>query len=91
MKSIWKFQIEPPRHAGEWIIVEAPVGANWLCAHEQNDEICVWAEVETTNPMEPNRFLIYGTGFDIECEYTRKYLGSAFLEKGHLVFHVYVV
>lgn len=93
-KAIWKFPLEPvPGRA----IIETfmPPGAVLLTAAAQGGEICVWAEVdlEYADDAEEVVFEVYGTGDNMqeENEAKRRYLGTAFLYDGAVVFHVYHV
>lgn len=93
-KAIWKFPLEPIPGTS---IIETfmPPGAVLLTAAGQDDEICVWAEIdmEQVDDAEEVVFEVYGTG-DImqeENEEKRRYLGTAVLYSGAVVFHVYQV
>lgn len=83
MKTIWKFTLE---HGGETI--EMPQGAVILTAREQGESICLWAEVDTQALYERRSFMVYGTGHQMP-NYKMKYIGTASLEGGALIFHVY--
>lgn len=93
-KTIWKFPIEPVSGTP---IVETfmPPGSVILTAAAQGGQICVWAEVELeqSDDAEEVIFEVYGTG-DLMMEENaekRRYLGTAFLYDGAVVFHVYHV
>lgn len=69
-----------------------PKGATILCAREQGNDVCVWAEVDPWQTMKELRYFdIYGTGHDISDEGVppRKYIGTAHLMNGRLIFHVF--
>jgi hypothetical protein len=85
-KTIWKYVLSP-----EQPNVPMPQGAVVLTAHEQGDEVCLWVEVNPISPLALRHFEVFGTGHDIPCdmEIDRKYIGTAFLYSGTLVFHVY--
>lgn len=85
-KTIWKYVLIP-----EQLTVSIPEGATILTAREQGDDICIWAEVYTENPLETRTFEIFGTGHDIPVGIMidRKYIGTAVLLGGRYVFHVY--
>lgn len=82
MKSVWKFELHP------YTSVRMPVGATPLYVGAQGDAICLWAKVETEGPWEVRSFVIVGTGHELP-EHTGKYLGTAMLSNGALVFHVF--
>lgn len=59
----------------------------------QDRNICVWAEVETTElNMERRDFHIYETGqLMIEAAQRRKYIGTFFLNEAARVYHVFEI
>ena len=85
-KTIWKFVLTP-----ETLKISMPEDSIILTAKEQGNEICIWAEVSPSKPLTVRYFEIFGTGHPIPCETEagRKYIGTAFLYGGKLVFHVY--
>lgn len=87
MRTIYKFTVRP-----DMLKVQMPKGAKILTAREQFDEICIWAEVDTDRPNEMRHFEVYGTGHPTPADgigQSREYIGTAHLEGGALVFHVY--
>ena len=68
-----------------------PEGATILTAHEQRNEICIWAEVCPTAPLEARTFEVFGTGHDmpIDMGIERRYIGTAIINGGSYIFHVY--
>lgn len=79
---IYKYQI-----TGSDCEIEMPEGSNVLTAHEQNGRICVWAEVDTSKPLEKRRFVTVGTGYESPADGT--YIGTAFIYA--YVMHVYEI
>ncbi len=49
--------------------------------------LCVWALVEPQHELKPQRFFIVGTGHPAPDD--GRYLGSASLHGGNLIFHVF--
>jgi hypothetical protein len=86
MRTIYKYPLFPAQ-----LQIEMPKGARILTAREQDDTICVWAEVDTEQPSETRVLEVFGTGHLMreEMGVSREYIGTAFLEGGSLVFHVY--
>jgi hypothetical protein len=82
MRSIWKFKLRP------YADVMMPIGAKPLSVHGQSDEICLWAEVNTEANHEARRFVIVGTGHQIPQD-AGAFIGSALLDDGRYVFHVF--
>lgn len=89
-ETIWKFEVQPNRE--DEIRVLMPKGAQVLTAREQHGTICIWAIVDP-NPevvREGRLFEIVGTGWTMRPR-ERKYIGTAHLDGGALVFHVFEV
>lgn len=86
MHTIYKYELWP-----DALKIEMPKGAKILTAREQHDKICLWAEVNTDNATEVRTFEIFGTGHQIPYDMgvSRDYIGTAMLEGGSLVMHVY--
>lgn len=87
MREIWKYALDPKQP-----MAKMPTGAQVLCAAAQGDNVCIWAEVNPSIVEKEARwFDVYGTGHTIEDEGVnpRRYIGTAFLHGGALVFHVF--
>lgn len=88
-KQVWKWELEPPT---DLITIHVPKGTEFLTAREQGYSICVWGLVDmesaVTDQREERTLRIAGTGHNI-ANGNFKYLGSAHLERGLLVFHVF--
>jgi|VirMetMinimDraft_7_1064189.scaffolds.fasta_scaffold28067_2 hypothetical protein len=69
--------------------LQIPADAELLYAGEQRGEICVWFLTDTdTVEKRSARLRVYGTGHKVD-EIPLRYLGSAHLEQGLLIFHVF--
>lgn len=68
--------------------IEVPVGAELLCVREQFEEICVWFRCDPSAKKEMRDIAIVGTGNPAPAEEGR-YLGTASLKGGALMFHVF--
>jgi hypothetical protein len=82
---VWKYRMRPG-------VTELPIpeGARALCAREQFGEVCVWMLVDPAQTPVTRTFEIYGTDHQIVGTAAGlTYLGTAFLEGGALVFHVF--
>jgi len=91
-KTIWKYEVGTE----DRIRVSMPEGAQILKVANQREEdttFCIWALVNPNNEPETRTFRVYGTGHKIIMDYDPKnkqtYIGSYFLKKGNLVFHVF--
>lgn len=67
--------------------IEIPGDAEFLCAREQFDKICVWFKCNPANPKRPRKIEIVGTGHDAPAG--AKYIGTASMQGGHFIFHVF--
>lgn len=82
--TIWKYVLSPG------MPVRMPRGATVLHAAGQGDDLCVWALVDPQAPTEERRFDVYGTGHPCPApEALGRYVGTAHLNDGALVFHVF--
>lgn len=83
MLTIWKYELNP-----QILFYDLPRGAKILSAREQNNKICFWAAVDTDQPNEPRKMMVFGTGHVMPAEPMR-FVGTAHLGGGALIFHVY--
>lgn len=81
--TIWKAALHPM----DVQMVSVPAGAEFLCAREQHESISVWFRCDPNNAPEPRKIAIVGTGHPAPED--GRYLGSAFLKGGALIFHVF--
>ena len=84
MTVIWKATLQPI----DVQQIMVPVGAEMLCAREQFDHICVWYRCEPTAPLAPRTLAVVGTG-NPAPEADGRYLGTASLQGGQLMFHIF--
>jgi hypothetical protein len=68
--------------------IKVPAGAEILCAREQNEQICVWYRCDPRAPDVHRTLHIVGTGNGGPSDAGR-YLGTASLRQGQLIFHVF--
>ena len=84
MQTIWKTVLRP----ADVQEITVPAGAKFLCAREQHEEICVWYRCDPDQPKVPRGVAIVGTGHPAPDD--GKYIGTASLRGGALMFHVFV-
>jgi len=84
MTSIWKFALEIEDEQS----ISMPEGAEILCVQEQRGVGCLWAKVNTENPMIDKTIVIRGTGHPF-VEEAGKYLGTFQIDGGVLIWHVF--
>ena len=80
---IWNIILEGREHKAE-----LPTGATVIAARDQNNRICVWVKCDPTAPKEQRTFCIVPTGQHFEDD-GRAYIGTAHLDGGTFVFHVF--
>lgn len=86
MKTIYKYKLA--NMADTYAVM--PAGAEILHAHEQGDNICVWALIDPRQTETEKRiFKIVGTGHEFAAEGMR-YLGTAHFD-GQFVSHIFEV
>lgn len=81
---IWKTVI----HLRDVQQIDIPNDAEILCAREQFEQICIWYRCNPVAPTSPRIIAIVGTGNPAPLD-DAKYLGTAFLRGGQLIFHVF--
>ena len=86
MKTIWKFNLP----INDYCTIQIPKNCKILKVAEQNNKIMLWAQVDDCEDKENVTFRIAGTGHPLGAEIL-KYLDSAVMYNGGLVFHVYKV
>lgn len=68
--------------------IMVPAGSELLCAREQFEQICVWYRCDPNSEKQPRTVTIVGTGNPMPGADGR-YLGTASLSGGELMFHVF--
>lgn len=82
--QVWKFTID----SNESDIL-MPYGAEILKVWTQENDVCIWAKVDTSAKKESRKFFVFGTGHDIPSNLNLKFIGTVFIDDGYLVFHVF--
>lgn len=85
MSVIWKTVLRPTNVQD----VEMPEGAEILCAREQHNQPCIWFRCDPNAPKMMRRIAICGTGHAAPDNDQGRYLGTAHLERGALILHVF--
>jgi hypothetical protein len=83
--KIWKFPLVIIDHQ----TVEMPFFSTPLAVQMQHGELMLWALVEPTSPLRPKKFAVHGTGHSVPAG--EKYIGTAQMAGGELVWHVFEV
>lgn len=86
MTTIWKTElpIAPEIH------IDVPNGAKFLSAREQHEGIRAWFLCDPDQPLETRILGVFPTGGDAPTPVNAwKFLGTASLAGGALIFHVF--
>lgn len=83
MRTVHKYVLSNPQNA-----VSTYERARFLHVANQHDQITVWAEVNTMERECRRTLHIVGTGGEVPAG--TEYVGSALMDGGRFVFHVYV-
>lgn len=86
MNTIWKYKI--PKF-GEPFIVEMPADAVVMHAAMQMNDPVMWAEVYTDNNHSRRRFIVIGTG--MELQYPGVYIDTFQQGGGALIWHLFEI
>lgn len=72
--------------------VEMPAGARVIAADNQDEELCVWAIVDTDRKPEKRVFYCMETGADasVAALQTSMFVGTVLFDEGAYVVHVFV-
>lgn len=83
--NIWKAKLRVTQAQD----IEVPAGALFLHVREQGDDVCVWFRCDPDAAKTKRRILLCGTGHEAPVCDTAKYLGTAIVHGGALVWHVF--
>lgn len=87
--SVWKFPIP----IQDEFTIEMPAGSQLLHFRTQHDRPALWALVNPDKILVAHQFRLAGTGhqIDIPPDEALSYVGTCFLDKGALVFHLFEI
>jgi hypothetical protein len=72
--------------------IQMPVGAGILTVQNQNESLCMWAQVDDQpHRVESRAFAVIGTGHEMREYNSLGYLGTVQFQGGALVFHVFEI
>jgi hypothetical protein len=84
-QQVWKYILSIKN---DLMTIRLPKGSKPLTVHEQFGEICMWVLVIPTADTKERTFRIAGTGHNL-ADGNFSYIGTAFIDDGELVFHVF--
>lgn len=85
-RTIWKTVLEPEAVQE----IEVPAGADFLCAREQRNDICIWFRCNPDAQKIKRTIYLVGTGHAAPHPMDTRYLGSASLQNGNFIYHVFL-
>lgn len=68
--------------------ISIPAGARFLCVQEQGTNLCLWALVDTKQPLTLRQIQIVGTGYIADGCFEEGYIGTVQMKDGY-VWHVF--
>lgn len=85
MRTIWKFTLQ----ITDMQKVRMPAGAKILSVQKQGFHVCLWAMVNTEQPLETRHIEILGTGNPISegVGVSRTFIDT--VQDGPLVWHIF--
>ena len=83
MNTIYKFPFEVKYE----FTLNMLRGASVIHVEAQNGVPCMWAEMETDQPLEDRKFRVFGTGHPITDVEDMSYLGM--FQQGPFEWHLY--
>jgi len=67
-------------------------GAKILSCAAQDENICIWAELDTRNGYERRIFTVYDTGLALPEDMSKYvFIGTCLFDEAAFTFHVYEV
>lgn len=84
VKTIWKYPLQPS--LAQFVMM--PEDAELLAVQAQGETLCLWALVSPDAPLEERTIEVLGTGHQTD-EKDRRYIGTAQMHGGKLVWHVF--
>lgn len=85
-RTVWKFPTPLYEIRGPTNVIAMPRGAEVLAVGTQGLELCLWARVDPTAPVENRLFAFVGTGHP--APHDGRYVGLVSFD-GPLVIHVF--
>lgn len=86
MRTVFKYRLT----VDDAVTIKMPKFAKILSVGVQQESVFLWALVDTDKLEENRHFRIAGTGHPIE-EAHLTFLGTVFLMRGQLVFHIFEI
>lgn len=84
-QTVWKYSL-PCAGVNRLLL---PTGAQVLHVASQNDDLCLWVQVDPERSVVWRTFHVVGTGHDLPSDAVLRFVGTAMLFAGSLVLHVF--
>lgn len=85
MAAIWRFTLNLTRNT-----LEIPKGAKAISVNARYGKICLWMEVDKTQPLEKREFIVVKTGQDLPDD-EKQFIGTVLVDSAATGLHVYEV
>jgi hypothetical protein len=82
-ETVWKETLKPELSQQ----VMLPVGAEVICAREQDGQLVIWFRCSPIAPKEPVTIVVVGTGWALP-PWELSYIGTVSMADG-LMFHIF--
>lgn len=90
MLTIYKYGVH--QNIGVTFTLDLPDNCRFLTAQLQHNQLQLWVLLRTEAQTNPHKFVVYGTGWEIEESLNSlEYISTFQLENGALVFHLFAV
>lgn len=73
----------------DYFTIEMPIESQILSFQAQNDILTLWAAVWPNSSLEERKFSIIGTDHNIDMDLVKKFIGTAQVFQGKLVWHLF--
>ena len=84
MTMIYKYVLQPGRN-----VIQLPQFTQVLTVQMQDDDMCLWARVNITKPLNTRVFDVVGTGHAMSDDPRLLYVATVQMAGGALVWHVF--
>lgn len=85
MRVVYKY----PFTVHDEVVIAMHRDARVLLVEHQWATPCIWAEVDTSEPVQPYYFRVFGTGHEIPEGFSGRHFASFRRHDGRFVWHMY--
>jgi hypothetical protein len=88
LKCVYKYTIGEPAITGV-IAIDIPGNAKILSAHNQREQLHIWALVDPNAVFRQRIFHYFGTGIKFKNHDLLQFIGTVMFDNGNFVVHVF--